>query len=160
MNRFKGSMVLGLLALMSLVIPAIVQGADFGRFGCRRGDRIQIQDLDISPDPIIEGQRIRAWKVRINFEGRRECETEIEIREAGNVIARARRFSLRPGINEIEASPVETYRFSGREHCFNVIADLEGTRNEVDAARRFCARQRMSWSLREFGDRDRDRPGR
>ncbi len=158
MNRFKGSLGLGLLALLSIIVPSIGEGADFGRFGCRRGDRIEIQDLDLSPDPVMEGQRIRAWKVRIRFDGKRECETEIEIREGGDVIARARRFNLRPGINEIEVPPVETYRFSGREHCFNVVADLEGTRRDVDAIRRFCARQRMSWSLREFGDRD--RPGR
>ena len=153
MNRFKGSMVLALLALMSIVVPSIGEGADFGRFGCRRGDRIQIQDLDLSPDPVMEGQRIRAWKVRIRFDGNRECETEIEIREGGDVVARTRRYNLRPGINEIEIQPVESYRFHGREHCFNVIADLEGTRSEIDASRRFCARQRMSWSLREFGDR-------
>jgi hypothetical protein len=156
MNLFKGSMVVGFLALMSIGIPSIGEGADYGRFGCRRGDRIEIQDLDMSPDPIMEGQRIRAWKVRINFAGARECETEIEVREGGDVVARTRRVNMRPGINEIEVPPVESYRLHGREHCFVVVADLEGTRRDVDAARRFCARQRMGWSLREPGDR----PGR
>ncbi|HXK28471.1 MAG TPA: hypothetical protein VJ646_09475 [Candidatus Binatia bacterium] len=158
MNLFKGSMVVGFLALMSIVVPSIGEGADFGRFGCRRGDRIEIQDLDLSPDPIMEGQRIRAWKVRIRFDGARDCETEIEVREGGDVVARTRRINMRPGVNEIEVPPVERYRFHGREHCFNVVADLEGTRRNVDASRRFCARQRMGWSLREYGDRD--RPGR
>jgi hypothetical protein len=155
MHRFKATMVVGLLALLSIGVPSMGEGADYGRFGCRRGDRIQIQDLDLAPDPIMEGQRIRAWKVRIRFDGSRECETEIEVREGGDVVARARRIHLRPGVNEIEVPPVESYRFHGREHCFNVIADLEGTRSEVDANRRFCARQRMSWSLREPGDRGR-----
>ena len=158
MNLFKGSLVVALLALMSIVAPSIGEGADYGRSGCRRGDRIEIQDLDMSPDPIMEGQRIRAWKVRINFAGTRECETEIEVREGGDVVARTRRVNMRPGINEIEVPPVESYRLHGREHCFEVIADLEGTRRNVDAARRFCAHQRMGWSLREPGDRD--RPGR
>jgi hypothetical protein len=153
MNLFKGSMVVAFLALVSMVLPSIGEGADSGRFGCRRGDRIEIQDLDISPDPIIEGQRIRAWKVRINFAGARECETEIEVREGGDVVARTRRIHLRPGVSEIEVPPVESYRLHGREHCFTVVADLEGTRRDVDAARRFCARQRMGWSLREPGDR-------
>jgi hypothetical protein len=155
MHRFKATMVVGLLALLSIGVPSMGEGADYGRFGCRRGDRIQIQDLDLAPDPIMEGQRIRAWKVRIRFDGSRECETEIEVREGGDVVARARRIHLRPGVNEIEVPPVESYRLHGREHCFNVIADLEGTRSEVDANRRFCARQRMSWSLREPGDRGR-----
>jgi hypothetical protein len=48
---------------------------------------------------------------------------------------------LRPGINEIELTPLERYRFSGSERCFQVIADIAGTGRTVDAARRFCARQ-------------------
>ena len=155
MNLFKGSLVVAFLALMSIVMPSISAGADFGRFGCRRGDRIEIQDLDMSPDPIMEGQRIRSWKVRINFAGTRECETEIEVREGGDVVARTRRINMRPGVNEIEVPPVERYRLHGQEHCFVVVADLEGTRRNIDAARRFCARQRMGWSLREPGDRRR-----
>jgi len=158
MNLFKGSLVVAFLALMSIGVPLVAEGADFGRFGCRRGARIDIQDLDISPDPIMEGQRIRAWKVSIRLDGARECETEIEVREGRDVVARTRRINLRPGVNEIEVPPVESYRLHGREHCFVVTADLEGTRRDVDAARRFCARQRMGWSLREPGDRD--RPGR
>lgn len=155
MNRFKGSALVAFLFLISLVVPAIGEGADWGRFGCRRGDRLEIQDLDVSPDPIMEGQRIRAWKVRVRFDGSRECDTEFEVREGGEVVARTRRISLRPGVSEIEVPPVERYRFHGREHCFDVVADLEGTRRNIDATRRFCARQRMSWSLREYGDRNR-----
>ena len=153
MNLVKGSLVVAFLALMSMGVPSIGEGADFGRFGCRRGDRIEIQDLDLSPDPIMEGQRIRSWKVRLRFDGTRECETEIEVREGGDVVARTRRINMRPGVSEIEVPPVESYRLRGREHCFEVVADLEGTRRNVDAARRFCARQRMGWSLREPGDR-------
>jgi len=153
MHRFNATMVVAFLALMSIVVPSIGEGADYGRSGCRRGDRIEIQDLDVSPDPIMEGQRIRAWKVRIRFDGARECETEIEVREGGDIVARTRRINMRPGVNEIEVPPVESYRFHGREHCFDVVADLEGTRRNIDASRRFCARQRMGWSLREFGDR-------
>ena len=160
MSQFRGAIVTGLLALMLMGAPNGLTAADWGRgdfsrAGCRRGDRIQIQDLDMSPDPVVEGQRLRSFRIRLRFEGNRECETEIEVREAGEVVARARRFALRPGINEIEVQPMESYRFNSREHCFNVVADLEGTRREIDAIRRFCARQRPSWTLREPGDRDR-----
>jgi hypothetical protein len=125
---------------------------DWRRNSCRRGDRISIQDLDVSPDPLIEGQRIRAWKVRVRFDGSRDCNTEIEIREGGEAVARVRRATLRPGITEIDVEPLERYRFQGREHCFHVIVDLEGTRKEADAARRFCAIERAAWSMRERGD--------
>ena len=109
--------------------------------------------VDVSPDPIVEGSRIRAWKVRVRFDGNRECETEITVREGGDIVAQARRVNLRPGVNEIDLRPTENYRFRGREHCFNVQVDLEGSRREVDAARRFCAQQRPAWSMREPGDR-------
>ena len=128
-------------------------GRERGRRGCRRGDRIRIQDLDIFPDPVVEGQRIRLWKVRIRLDGNRECDTEIEIREGRDAVGRERRHTLRPGINEIEIQPVERYRFRGREHCFDVIVDLEGTRRQVDADRRFCAYQKPAWSMSEPGDR-------
>ena len=125
---------------------------DWRRNGCRPGDRIGIQDLDMSPDPVFEGQRVGAWRVRIRLNNNRECNTEIEIREGRDTIARARRVTLRPGNNEITLDADDRYRFRGREHCFNVVLDFQGTRREVDETRRFCARQRTSWSMRERGD--------
>jgi hypothetical protein len=155
MRLFKSTFLLGLLTFLLTIAPSTGAGAERGRGSCRRGDRLTIQGLDLSPDPVIEGQRIRAWRVRIRFDGNRACDTEIEIREGGQLVGRGQRYDLRPGINEIEIQPVESYRFRGREHCFNVVADLEGTRREVDAARRFCAYQKAAWSMREPGDRGR-----
>ncbi len=154
MRVLKATLLWGALGVMLITSPAKVMGADRDR-GCRGGERIRIQDLDVSPDPLIEGQRIRSWKVRLRFDGNRECETAIMIREGNDVVAQGRRVTLRPGINELDIPPAEGYRFRGREHCFDVMVDLEGTRRRVDADRRFCARQKPSWSLREPGDRER-----
>jgi hypothetical protein len=38
----------------------------------------------------MQGQRVRAWKVRMNFQGRRDCETEIYVRESNNVVGHMR----------------------------------------------------------------------
>ncbi len=89
MSWIKAAFLTGVLS--SLLMNATPQamaadGERRGGRGCQRGDRINIQDLDMSPDPIIEGQRVRAWKVRVNFEGRRECETDIVVREGNNVV--------------------------------------------------------------------------
>jgi hypothetical protein len=126
-----------------------------GRYGCQRGDRLNMQDLDMSPDPVIGGQRLRAWRVRIDFSGRRECETGVLIREAGNIVGHARNFRMRPGVNDLEIPVVESFRYTGREHCFNVQVDLDGSKQQLDAARRFCAHQRNMWSMREPDDRGR-----
>jgi hypothetical protein len=154
MDWVKAALLTGLLNIFLMNMVPEAFAADYGRGNaCRRNDRLNIEDLDISPDPIVEGTRIRSWKVRVRFDGNRECETEISIREGGDVVAQARRVMIKPGITEIDLRPSESYRFRGREHCFNVQVDLEGSRREVDAARKFCARQKPAWSMRESGDR-------
>ena len=142
---------LGLFALMLFALPLDGSGADRGR-GCRGSDRLRIEDLDASPDPLVHGQRIRSWRVRVRLNSDRECETEIMVREGNEMVGRARNYTLRPGINEVEIQPAETYRFQGNEHCFDVIVDLEGSRRRVDADRRFCTKQIPAWSMRERDD--------
>jgi hypothetical protein len=153
MEWIKAALLTGLLNIFLMNMAPESFAAEGRGNACRRGDRLSIEDLDLSPDPIVEGTRIRAWKVRLRFDGNRECETEIAIREGSDVVAQAQRVMVRPGITEIELRPSANYRFRGREHCFNVQVDLEGSRREVDAARKFCAQQRPAWSMREPGDR-------
>jgi hypothetical protein len=154
----KVMLLAGLIGALLIDLAPSATAAERGRDACRRGDRLHIQDLDMTPDPLIQGQLIRAWRVQIRLEGNRACDTEIEIREGGEAVGRVRRTTLRSGVNQIEIEPNERYRFRAGEHCFRVVADLEGTRKEVDAARRFCAYQRPAWSMRESGDaRRRDR---
>lgn len=157
MDWIKAALLTGLLSSFIPDYTADLAAADWnaGRYGCRRGERLNIKDLDMSPDPIIEGQRVRAWKVRINFDGRRDCETDVLIREGNNIVGHARDYKMRPGVNELEIPAVESFRYTGREHCFNVQVDLDGSRSQVDAARRFCARQRTAWTMREPEDRGR-----
>src|ERR687892_2359292 len=79
-----------LAALMGLSVPTFpsdAESAEHGRNACRRGDRVRIQDLDVSPDPLVEGDRIRGWRVRIPFDRGRRCGTENEIREGVEVDA-------------------------------------------------------------------------
>ncbi len=156
MDWVKPALAAGLLNIFLMNMAPELSAAESGRGNsCRRGDHLQIQDLDVSPDPIVEGTRIRSWKVRLRFDGNRECETEIAIREGGDVVTQPRRVMIKPGVNEIDLRPSENYRFRGREHCFNVQVDLERSKRDVDAAKRFCAQQKPAWSMREQSDRDR-----
>jgi hypothetical protein len=154
MTLLKKCLFTGLAGILAMTVASSATARERGR-GCRGGDRLRIIDLDMAPDPIVEGQPIRLWKVRIRLNSNRECDTDIEIREGNDLVGRTRDLALRPGTNEIEIQPMEGYRFRRREHCFNVVADLEGTRRPVDADRRFCAHQRPSWSMREPEDRER-----
>jgi len=84
---------------------------------CDGGHRLQVLDLDMSPDPIAEGQRINRWLVRLRADASGECRTLVRIREvSGEEVGRERVFRLRPGINEIEVENNERYRFSRSEH--------------------------------------------
>ena len=156
MSWIKAALLAGFLSnLMMNVSPQAIAGDRKRDYSCRRGDRIQIQDLDMSPDPVTEGQRVNSWKARIRFDGKRDCETEIYVREGNTIAGQARNYRIRPGVNEIDIPAAQGYRFGGREHCFNVQVDLDGTRQQIDADRRFCARQRSAWSMNEPGDRGR-----
>jgi len=156
MDWVKAALLTGLLNLLFMNLVPAALAADVGRgIACRRGDRLQIQDLDMSPDPLVEGQRVREWKVRIRFDGRRDCETEISVREGDTSVGRLRNFNLRPGVNEITIPVADNFRMRSREHCFNVQVDLDGSRQRVDAERRFCAAQKTMWSMREPEDRRR-----
>lgn len=118
---------------------------------CGGAHRLRVVDLDISPDPIAEGQRINRWLVRLRADESGECRTTLRIKEvSGDEVGRARVFRLRPGNNSIEIEPNGRYRFTRSEHCFQVTADIAGTRRAIDAARRFCARRIAGrrWSFR------------
>lgn len=119
---------------------------------CGRDHRLFVADLDMSPDPIAQGDRIRAWHVRLRADNTGECQTTLRIRERrdGDLVGQARVYRLRPGMNEIDFEPLANYRFQRGEHCFDVIADIAGTGRAIDAGRTFCARQIAGnrWSLR------------
>jgi hypothetical protein len=139
------------LKIASLVFAAatlqscVMVDNDRNMVACGGGHRLQVVDLNMSPDPIAEGQRINRWFVRLRADASGECRTVIRIREiSGDEVGRERVFRLRPGDNEIDIEPNERYRFSRSEHCFQVIADIAGTPRPIDAARRFCARQTAS----------------
>jgi hypothetical protein len=137
-------------AAMTLLGGCVVHDGD--RFApCGRGHRLQVVDLDMSPDPIGEGQRINQFRVSLRADGSGECETRLQIRESdrNDLIASERVYRLRPGMNQIRIEPEGRYRFSRREHCFDVLANIENTARRIDAARRFCAREISGrrWSL-------------
>jgi hypothetical protein len=69
-------------------------------------------------------------------------QTTFQVRERdGDLVGRERAFRLRPGVNEVTFEPIERYRFSRNEHCFDVIANIAGTARRIDAEHTFCARQ-------------------
>jgi len=148
-----GSVAVLAAALQSCVVADVDRGGgrDDRSVLCGGEHRLRVVDLDISPDPIGDAQPIRALRVRVQVDGSGECQTTFQVRERdGDLVGRERVFRLRPGVNEVTFEPIERYRFSRNEHCFDVIANIAGTARRIDAEHTFCARQLPGrrWSLR------------
>jgi hypothetical protein len=149
MNNLKmlSLAVLGLTALAGCTTG----GSGRGWSPCGNQTKMRIVDLDISPDPIGQGQQIRSWRVVVQADTDGECATTLQVQERpGNITVGSRRvYYFRPGLNEVTVQPDVRYRFSQARHCFVVIADIEETPRAIDASGNFCAqREGNNWTMR------------
>src|SRR5918996_4219010 len=94
MSFLKVGFLAALMGLSVFTFSWDAESAEHGRNACRRGDRVRIQDLDVSPDPLVEGERIKGWRGRIRWDGARQCETEIAVRGGGEVVSRRNNLHL------------------------------------------------------------------
>lgn len=124
---------------------------------CGKEHNMRITDLDMSPDPIERGKRVKMWRVTLEVDGTGECETTVEIREKPDreLVARSTRAKLKPGRNQIRLEPDAKYAFRKKEHCLEVQVDIEKTRKSIDEREGYCARETSDgrYSMRERGDR-------
>jgi hypothetical protein len=124
---------------------------------CGKEHNMRITDLDMSPDPIERGKRVKMWRVTLEVDGTGECETTIEVREKPDreLVARASRARLKPGRNEIRLEPDAKYAFRKKEHCLEVQVDIEKTRKSIDEREGYCARETEGgrYTMKERGDR-------
>ncbi len=109
---------------------------------------LRVLDLDISPDPFREGERMR-FRVTISNHSPHGGRVTLAIKDRNEIVVEAHDVMIRPGQNRIEF-PWTGYRFSRNEHCFLVEVDLERTRRPVDSAKAFCAwKTQGGWTMSE-----------
>ncbi|HEY1373048.1 MAG TPA: hypothetical protein VGH50_11310, partial [Candidatus Binatia bacterium] len=72
-------------------------GGSGGYAYCGGDHRLYIADLDMTPDPVAQGERVRMWRVRVRSDASGECQTTLRIRESsdGDIVGRARVYYLR-----------------------------------------------------------------
>jgi hypothetical protein len=140
------------------VVPSLAQAqADkvlerlFERGGSRiRPEDLRVIQLEISPDPVREGQRV-VFRVTISNGSRHSGKVTLVIKDKDEIISEVRDAPLRPGDNQVDF-PESSYRFSRSDHCFTVEADIERTRSPIDVAKEFCAKRTYSgWTLSDKG---------
>jgi hypothetical protein len=112
-----------------------------------RSEDLRIVELEFSPDPIREGQRV-SFQITINNNSRHSGRMTLIIKDRDEVISEGRDVYVNPGENRIEF-PLMDYRFSRSDYCFTVEADIERNRRPIDMAKEFCAqRTRSGWTMR------------
>lgn len=150
----------GMIVLIGclFVVPSLVQAQPdkllerfFGREESRiRPEDLRVLQLEISPDPVREGQRV-AFQVTISNGSRHSGRVTLVIKDKDQIISEARDAPLRPGDNQVNF-PESSYRFSRSDHCFTVEVDIERTRRPIDVAKEFCAKRTLSgWTLSDKG---------
>ncbi len=138
----------GMVVLIAFLIllPRFAQSQPTRPEPQTRPEALQILQLEMSPDPVREGQRIRlslTLSNRTSHVGR----ANLTIKDGDEVVTEVRNFIIKPGTNRVDF-PDTGYRFSRREHCFTVEIDIAGSRRPVDFAREFCVKRSYGgWTL-------------
>lgn len=110
---------------------------------------LQVLQLEMIPDPVWEGQRVRFEAILSNL-SQISGRLNVFIKDKDEVVTSAQDVLIKPGHNRI-IFPATGYRFSRYEHCFTVEVDVDRTRRPVDLIREFCAhRTYAGWTLKEM----------
>jgi len=148
MKRAYGLVGVGFIILCVLVIQGCVvrettpppSGQAFHH------GHLRVTDLTMSPEPAIQGQKIRFSMSMVN-DSSFSRRVSIAIRDGDELVSEASDIQIRPGTNRIKF-PHTGYRFRRQDHCFVVLVDIERNSRPVDLARRFCAqRTNRGWTL-------------
>jgi hypothetical protein len=141
------------LAGCLLGVPSLVQAQPekllerlFGREERIRPENLKVLQLEISPDPVREGQRV-GFRATISNDSRHSTNVTLVVKDRDEVIIEVRDVSLRPGNNQVDF-PASAYRFSRSDPCFTLDVDIERTRSPIDVAQQFCAKRTSAgWTL-------------
>jgi len=120
-----------------------------GESRLRPGD-LRVLQLEISPDPVREGQRI-SFRVIVGNKSGYSGRVNLMLKDRDDIISEAREVPVYPGEIRVDF-PQTSYRFSRSDHCFTVEADIERNRQPIDLAREFCAQNTSrGWTMTDKG---------
>lgn len=118
--------------------------------------RLFVEDLVMSPDPVVPGQEVR-FTVRLRNDGW-PMRGNIRIQDRDQVVVQTDIVNIPRGLSDFQM-PRSRYTFQRMDTCFTVSVDVDRTPYQADASKEYCANP-TSWTLksrlREYRD-DRDR---
>ena len=145
----KKNKILISLSLLFL-FPLLAQSQPdkvFEQFHDRMGSRVlDIVQLEITPDPVREGQPI-GFRATISNLTRFPGKVSLFVKDRDEVVTEVHDVVLQPGENRV-TFPQTRYRFSRNEHCFIMEVDIARSRKPIDVAKEFCAKRTpFGWTL-------------
>lgn len=149
----SGLIFLGLLVML----PSFAYSqpiSPFDKLMERWGPRIhpsdlQVLQLDMSPDPVREGEKI-GFSVILSNLSQYSTRLSFFVKDRDEVVTSVQDVLVKPGHNRI-IFPHTGYRFSRHEHCFTVEVDIDRTKRPVDVVKEFCVRRTYAgWTLKEI----------
>jgi len=150
MREITKLLTLAVVALIALGLTALEATAQ--PVSCAGLHALLITDLDMLPDPAVQGQPIQRWIVKLRADGNGECATRILVRDRDQWAGNAFATTLRPGVNVITMPANPGYRMQPGDHCFVVLADILGSQRPIDSGRQFCAKlvppRPPAWTLK------------
>jgi hypothetical protein len=97
-----------------------------------------IEDLEMYPDPVRPKQETR-FKVKLRNDGKIVRAT-LRIQDRDEMVTKLEDVPISRGYGEYQF-PYTGYSFQRSDHCFTVVVDVEKKPYQVEATRKFCARQ-------------------
>lgn len=104
-----------------------------------RTEDLEVVQLEFSPDPLREGQRI-TFRATVTNRSRQPGKVTLAVKDWDRVVSEARDVVLRPGDNQVDF-PETMYRLSGTSRCFSLEANAGGTWTPLASTNEFCARK-------------------
>jgi len=155
MNMRKVSSAAGGLAILSLLVtlwgcahssggyyPPSGQTSD----GMLQWQELRVVDLNMYPDPIREGTRVRFY-VEVLNRSHDAGRVSFYVYDVDKLIVSVHNVAIRPGQNRV-AFPQTNYRFHKEDHCFVVKVNIKGNEYPIDMAKKYCAyKTHGGWSL-------------
>jgi hypothetical protein len=111
---------------------------------------LRIAQLEFSPDPVREGQRI-SFHITVVNDSRNSGIITLAVKDRDEVVTAVRDVRINPGENRIDF-PETNYRLSRSDTCFTLEVAIDHTRRLTELTKEFCARRAGSgWTLADQG---------
>jgi len=134
-----------ILIAFLILLPGFAQSQPARPEPQTRPEALKILELEMSPDPVREGQWI-TFSLTLSNRTSHVGRANIVIKDRDEWVARLDNVWVEPGITEYPF-PYNGYILQRFDHCFTVVMEVEGKPYNVETSRELCAKP-LGWTMR------------